>query len=323
LAACAIHPLPEDVTGVKTAMIVKKIRCEARGAIIDARVKYLQRTYRDVVDLPSMRKRNSQGVSPPIKYNLDYFSLTGIAYSFTLNGTETESASFTANVIKPLAQGTATFTPTAGNSLSRQNIRTFTITDSFGGLIGTKYDEYCDGIGPSYPNVEYPLVGRVGIDEMVTTFIDLARLDALSGTANPYGSAPSSNVPNAMVDSLTFTTTLMAGITPQVAFNPMGQDLQLMNATLPLTASRMDTHGVIIGLGLAGPYTPPGMDPVLRAQTIRRWNSWRAPGFVVGNNPHLIIANPPQSNTGEAVALEAVNNQILRFEVPRSLIVVP
>jgi hypothetical protein len=31
-AGCAIHPLPEDVTGVPTYVIAKKIRCEARTA---------------------------------------------------------------------------------------------------------------------------------------------------------------------------------------------------------------------------------------------------------------------------------------------------
>src|SRR3954447_9065606 len=34
LGGCAIHPLPEDVTGVDTADIVRQIRCEAREAVI-------------------------------------------------------------------------------------------------------------------------------------------------------------------------------------------------------------------------------------------------------------------------------------------------
>ena len=37
LGGCAIHPLPENVTGVKTAGIVHRIRCEARSAVLDAK----------------------------------------------------------------------------------------------------------------------------------------------------------------------------------------------------------------------------------------------------------------------------------------------
>src|SRR6185295_1159755 len=40
-AACAIHPLPEDVTGVSTFYIVRQIRCEAREAIIRSAVGWL------------------------------------------------------------------------------------------------------------------------------------------------------------------------------------------------------------------------------------------------------------------------------------------
>src|SRR5947208_1231572 len=32
MAGCAIHPVPEDVTGLRTEDIVKQIRCETRDA---------------------------------------------------------------------------------------------------------------------------------------------------------------------------------------------------------------------------------------------------------------------------------------------------
>lgn len=34
LAGCAIHPLPENVTGIDTPDIVRQIRCESREAVI-------------------------------------------------------------------------------------------------------------------------------------------------------------------------------------------------------------------------------------------------------------------------------------------------
>src|SRR5215467_3644137 len=49
LSSCAIHPLPEDVTGVDTAGIVKQIRCEARDAARKIILRELERlaTYGD------------------------------------------------------------------------------------------------------------------------------------------------------------------------------------------------------------------------------------------------------------------------------------
>jgi hypothetical protein len=35
VAGCAIRPLPEQVTGIKTLDIVKQIRCETREAIFN------------------------------------------------------------------------------------------------------------------------------------------------------------------------------------------------------------------------------------------------------------------------------------------------
>src|SRR6202030_1732411 len=116
LGACAIHPLPENVTGVKTATIVHKIRCEARDAVINARIAYLHKLYPDVIDLDSLRKREGN-IPKPIQHNLAYFGSTGIVYSFTLDGTETNGATFAADVIRPLTHGLFTLTPSAGNTL--------------------------------------------------------------------------------------------------------------------------------------------------------------------------------------------------------------
>ena len=42
LAACAIHPVPEDVTGVSTYQIVRQIRCEARDVVKKTVIGYLK-----------------------------------------------------------------------------------------------------------------------------------------------------------------------------------------------------------------------------------------------------------------------------------------
>src|SRR5207249_2348270 len=49
-AGCAIHPLPENVTGVPTYTIVRQIRCETRQAVIDSALGWLQHESEDRVD---------------------------------------------------------------------------------------------------------------------------------------------------------------------------------------------------------------------------------------------------------------------------------
>src|ERR1700681_1495348 len=47
LAGCAIHPLPEDVTGVDTYHIVRQIRCETREALKKELLLYLYNLARE------------------------------------------------------------------------------------------------------------------------------------------------------------------------------------------------------------------------------------------------------------------------------------
>jgi hypothetical protein len=331
VGGCAIHPLPQDVTGVKTSEIVRKIRCEARQAVIDGRIRWLQQRYHQVTDLASLRQvMNSSTLDPRTRYWLDYYGSTGIVYSFVLDGTETAGANFTADIVRPLTNSTTTITPNLGDSLSRDNIRTFTIGDSFGGLLEKKMDGYCASAGESGPNYQYPIVGRIGIDEMIQTFIELAP-EGLQGAQNPDASglnvgastiSPSN--PIAMVDTITFTTTVSAGVTPKVVFVQIGTNWQLADATLPLAASRMDKHQVFIGLALSGPPAPPVLVVRGGRQQFVAQHQFRAESTAAtARTPRVVSTMPTTPGTGVSAALEAVNQQILRFEVPKSLIVAP
>lgn len=70
LAGCAIHPLPDDVTGVTTAQIVQQIRCETRDAAIQALTSWLEDLGRDhpsparAQQNPSFSARVNGGGSP-------------------------------------------------------------------------------------------------------------------------------------------------------------------------------------------------------------------------------------------------------------------
>lgn len=295
LAACAIHPLPEDVTGYNTVQIVRKIRCEARDATIHAAIHYLQREgYPVADDVNPFRTINPATLKPRVRTKIADLTNTGIAYAFSLHGNEADGLSPSAGFTKVLLNGTETLNASAGNSLMRDNIRAFTITDNLGSLVlDTKFDHYCN-FEPSGPNYEYPIVGRIGVDEMVRTFIALALTGNLS-PESPGGTLPT-NAP-AMVDTITFTTGLSVGATPALMLNPVGAAWQLTSASIGLTAARTDTHQVTIGLALAKPSTA------------------RAPG------PAPLVISAQTQSPGEAAAVAAVAQQILRFQVPRPLIV--
>ena len=317
LAACSIHPLPEDVTGVSTTMIVRKIRCEAREAVIKKALDYLRSEgfAIDKARLETMDIRKDNFNNRTVSGALYYFSQTGIVFNFTLQGTENNGLALTGDLVRPLKHETETLNGTIGNSLQRDNIRSFTVTDNFLELVQTVKDSYCD-VAPSTPNYEYPMVGRIGIDEMVATFVDMTLFNGLgnksdaitSGGSAPGASAkPGDRGPPTMVDTITFTTTIGGGLTPKVVFTPIGKALQLLDATLAGTATRTDKHAVIVGLAI--PTKPTFNLPSASSSSQNLTTS-----FVTATT------NP---NSGEAAAVKAVDQQIQRFEVSKPIIVAP
>jgi hypothetical protein len=307
LAACAIHPLPEDVAGVTTAQIVHRIRCEAREAVIKARSMIAA----EPGDTSQKMKRRQA--------KLTTLDAIGIVYSFTLNGQEMDNLNSTtgATFVKPLSNGSFTLNPSVGDTLMRQNIRSFTVIDNFSAVRSNQ--RVCDD-QVNAPNYQYPIAGHIGVAEMINTFVTLVvdnnlqeeQSDNLAlGQTAP---APALNTAPAMVDTISFTTTLSAGLTSTWMLTPIGNALQLSGASLNLGAQRMDVHQVIIGLALPGPVSSLGQ---VAAPS--------QPLFAGGDyqRSRLLVPGYPRRDNGEAEALQAVSNQIARFEVPKSLIIAP
>jgi hypothetical protein len=136
---------------------------------------------------------------------------------------------------------------------------------------------------------------------MIITFVNLTLHEDLSGEQNTTVNT-TANGPPTMVDTLSFTTALTAGVNPVMVLIPATMAAQLTGVNINGTLGRTDIHQVIVGLALPAPLSSLGIS----AQ----------PQF-----PKLISGSP--KNAGEAAALEAVNNQILRFQLPRPLIVAP
>lgn len=288
LTACSIHPIPKDVTGLSTAMIVRKIRCEARDAVISKALVYLEykKLQLNPEELRTLNVEKSH-LPPEVKSYFAYFGQTGIVFSFALQGTENNNVSFSSLVSKPISNGTESLGSSFGDTLQRDNIRAFTITNNFQELVQLPAD-YCN-FEPSSPNFQYPIAGAIGIAEMVDTFVDLTLFNNLGGEKDVATAAKRG--PPSMGDTITFTTTISAGLVPKVVFTPVGTAARLLNATLILDASRIDKHKVIIGLGLPG-----------------------GPDKIFGGR---------MAATGKSAAQRAVEEQILRFEVTKPLVVSP
>jgi hypothetical protein len=306
---CAIRPLPEDLPGgADTFTIVRKVRCEASDAIVQSRLEYVSRRLnitpplQTINELSELEKANK--IPPKMMDNLNKISQAGIVYAFTLEGTEMDNASISANITGPLNYGTVSLGPSASNMLKRDNTRTFTVIDTFGDLIAKHDTNYCIFNPPvasnSYPNYQYPIFGNIGLYETVHTFIRLAVTGVLSSEEEVKGFsepdlAPAKNP--AMVDSITFTTTTSAGLNPSVSFSPVKSHWQVQNTTIGATATRTDIHQVIVGLAL-----PTDAKAGVVGTTASKLASY------------YLSARKPTPHTGEGPALDAVAQQILRSQ---------
>jgi hypothetical protein len=316
LGACAIHPLPEDVTGVKTAQIVHRIRCEVLEAVETAENNI------------TTEKSEKPWRAAQKQTRLNILKSVGIVLSFSLNGEEMNNInSASATFQQTLHHGTFSLNPNAssmGDTLDRQNIRTFTVVDNFGQMI-KNYPNPAKACArqPTGSNYVYPITGNIGVAEMIDTFVNLAiyanlgaeQQNLKDGTGTPtlaLNSAPT------LVDTIAFTTVLSAGVTPMWTLTPVGKALQLTNASINLGVSRKDIHEVIVALALPGSASSSGGTAPPPPSPSRATLS-----LLQNNQPFGLLVTGYPSTTAELVALNAVNHHILRFEVPKSLIIAP
>jgi hypothetical protein len=316
LGACSIHPLPKDVTGYDTAKIVRKIRCEAQGAIRKAALEILHkhRRHEEITEVTDQKSLHRVSLTSWEASRISDLERIGIVYDFSLQGVESEGLMLSGELIKPLRNGSETFSPSLGDSLKRDNTRNFTISDSFTTLLNLGSgkdgeDLHCQ-FQSSDPNYAYPIVGRIGLDEMIQTFVrltvsgDLVAPEDLSPppsggiTLTPAG-------PPTMVDNLIFTTTISAGLTPAITLMPAGMALQLENASLAGTAMRTDTHTVTIGMALGKPSATPSA-PAITA-------------ILPGKTTALFLTpHAKQAGLGEQLAAQAVAQYYIRRDLRRA-----
>src|SRR5579862_3104037 len=152
VAGCAIHPVPEDVTGATTYDIARQIRCETREAAKDRVLteirtlamgspyqpgdltaqQLLARYEDDREDIGTFRPALFAG--PDYARVRDYFTMiysTAIAYSFDLTMDEQNNLGTTLDLLGPWVPK-LTLGITADANRERSNEEVFTLTDTLG-----------------------------------------------------------------------------------------------------------------------------------------------------------------------------------------------
>lgn len=252
LASCALHPLPEDVTGVSTYHIVRQIRCEAREAIISSAIGWLSTNNDPEAQRIGLEFANHTRPIETFHYDLfkgrvrliiKLFYDTGIAYNYSLQMTETNNLDTQIDLLKPFINSKQMLGITGNFDRQRQNLRTFTVTDTFSHLIRDVHENYCNGYIVQ-ENYVYPIVGKIGMERVIQEFIRLTLFGNLSGDEKNGKGPPT------LVDALDFETTVTASATPKVVFSPVGNALGVADASLTGTVIRKDVHKVTVGLAI-------------------------------------------------------------------------
>jgi hypothetical protein len=271
LLGCSAVPIQDDVTRKETFQIVQQIRCEARRA-----------------------------VDNPLGHNLP---TAAIAYEFTFNITEGNTASANATAGVPFLSGNFSLMGSAGINDTRETTRNFITVDTFSDLLKIKN---CSKDKPA-TDLIYPISGDIGMAEVVRTFIALSQIDDASatfadpGTTTP-ATAPAGTTPGTDVftfaDTLMFTTTLMAGLNPTLTLNPISRQFRISNATATLAAGRTDVHTVVVALAVVPSKTTPATANVARPRLGSSINFAKAVGST--NSSSVLTATTLKLSATEA-----------------------
>jgi hypothetical protein len=300
LGGCALHPVQQDVTGFPTKEIVRHVRCETRLAVQNKAIELLSK--RDDARSQAFAERlaNDRGLfarfdpaTLPTKDERDFYSRyinTAVAIEFSFDIAEDNKVALLADPVRLITNGTAGVAVGASSDFNRSNIRRFAISDSFKDLFQDKKLADCEtAYRPE--NFVYPIAGTVGMDNLISTFIDVNEYKFLSKA--------SGTDPSVFGDTLKFTTTLIGSAAPHVELSPLGNNWGLASPTnIGLSASRTDIHQLTIGLSMGAPERIAGVreisglsvfDPVRRTGVLKN-----------------------SSNGNEARALNEIENQRLR-----------
>jgi len=124
-------------------------------------------------------------------------------------------------------------------------VRDFTIATTFAGLRSELSAEFCSSASAPGENFRYPITGRIGLDELIFTFLSLAESGGLKIIED-------NELPD-LSDTLTFETKVSGGFDPSIELTPMTSGFHLAAAMPHHKSERTDIHEVAVGLTLPQP----------------------------------------------------------------------
>jgi hypothetical protein len=227
LSACSVHPLPEDVSRTSTVDIVKSIRCEA------------------LAGLESLRPEELARAAPIIK-------ATMIGYDFLFDMKEKNDAHGAGptpnnSFLTFKKEKKLTLDVTGNAVLERNNLRRFIVIEPLADLTKDENRARCSD-RTTRANWVYPITGRIGLDEVVRTYLKLEMLTELDMWVERIPTARSRFANVVFADDLTFTTKFSAGAETTLVLDAVVGRLKLTNASIVTNASRDDVHSVIVAL---------------------------------------------------------------------------
>jgi hypothetical protein len=241
LAGCALYPIPDDVTSIPTEEIVRHARCEIRSEIIGYLIE------RGVI-APSATDREIAAVVKEIKKTKNNFLAmlmgVGSAYAFEFEITEENKANAGAGFSLPFTGPVLSGGGSASIDLMRKGKRTFETGDLWDDLLIN--DRRCSGVRPRPGNIVYPLSGSIGVGRAVRTFIDIVEQGGELGGVKWEAT-------DSFVDTLTFTTEVMADAKATITLAPVPHSFRIVSATAGVSGSRKDMHMLTLSLAFPHP----------------------------------------------------------------------
>ena len=250
VAACSMHPLPDDVSPQTTFSIVNNIRCEVKEQVR----KRLQEEI-DQSDHPKVRQIRAENVLTPANLNtlkryaprvaikISKYQAIIIGYDFEFDITEENRNNVNRLGFKwPLMNTKVGLNLDGHANFTRTAKRTFAISNLFQDLALLD----CDHATVEARNLLYPITGSIGAAKIIDTYLDL-------GKSGVHGDAPIM-VPGRhttigpFVDEIEFTTEIEGNTDPTITITAVPNHFRLINATAKFLAKRKDFHSVTIAI---------------------------------------------------------------------------
>jgi hypothetical protein len=292
LAGCATRPLPEQRAFLDTVGIVKKIRCEAReaviaefllllsedgdertkriaGALIRTRAQWLEdlrrMTPEERQDVYGKPLQSKDPIHVGLYQELDQKSLNfvkkyddaAIGFDFIFDISENQTSDLSFSFTKPFFWGGSAGVGLGGKTeFTRANKRTFGFNESFRELVLNVRDGQCVGLKAGF-SVAYPITGEINLRESIATFLRL----------NEHSNLEAKEKAPIFTDQITFNTNLTLSATPALKLAHAGIGWEASGGQAAFKSERKDQHQLNLAFSLDKDpiVATPGRKPMSRA----------------------------------------------------------